>query len=115
MNASSRKAQQIIRQRALENHTRKSLRRGRSLATHVIAAGVPEADVQGVVNGLRTAAKKTGTAPVKVDRTHRTVEGKGRRLRPVNHYTADQVRQLAATYKPRKAEYRAARDLLLAA
>jgi len=91
-----------------------SLRKGRSLATHVIAAGVtdPKA-VSAVAGGLRSAAQRLGVAPVRTARTRRTVRGRSR-LRRVQHFTAAQVARLAASYKPRKPEYVAAVILLTA-
>lgn len=107
MNARSRQARRIIRQRSAF----RGLNRGRSLATHVLAAGTAPEDVPGVVNGLRTVARREGVAPVRTRRTHRTLAGPGR-LRTVNHYTAAQVRTLAAAYRPRKAQYVAAKRAL---
>jgi beta-phosphoglucomutase-like phosphatase (HAD superfamily) len=104
-----RAARRIVRDRAAATRTAASLRRGRALATHLIAAGVEDAKtVEGAANGLRAVAKRLGMEPVKVTRAHRTVKGKGDRLRLVHHFTAAQVATLRAAYKPRKAAYKAA-------
>lgn len=114
--ADRRTLRRIVRQRAAANRTVASLRRGRSLATHLLVAGVADAEtVKGAASGLRTVAKRIGVEPVKVVRSHRTVDGKQSRTRATHHYTTAQVARIAAAYKPRKATYRDARDLLLAA
>lgn len=113
MNAKAVAARSILRTRSAATRLRASLKRGRALATHVIAAGVPAADVAGVTNGLRSVAKRLHLAPVKVSRTRRTVEGKSR-LRKVGHYTAAQVAVMVTEYKPRKASFIAAKHALAA-
>jgi hypothetical protein len=113
MNARSTTARQILRTRSSHTRLTASLRRGRSLATHAIAAGVDIADVPGVVNGLRTVAKRLHVEPVKTSRTHRTITGTGR-MRSVGHYTTAQVQLLLTAYRPRKAEYIAAAHQLAA-
>ena len=113
MIAATRTARATVKSRSAHTRLTASLRRGRSLATHVIAAGVDIADVPGVVNGLRTVAKRLHVEPVKTSRTHRTVAGAGR-MRRVGHYTAAQVQLLLTAYRPRKAEYIAAAHQLAA-
>jgi hypothetical protein len=111
----SRKRLRTVRERAAATRFARSLHRGRALATHLIAAGVEDAEtVKGTVSGLRTVAKRLGVTPVKVTRAHRTVDGKAGRTQRTHHYTTAQVLRIAEAYKPRKAEYRAARVLLLA-
>jgi len=115
MNARSVQARQILRTRSANTRLHASLNRGRALATHVIAAGVPAEDVAGVTNGLRSVAKRLHVEPVKTTRTHRTIQGPGR-MRKVGHYTTAQVAVLVANYAPKKPAYRTARaHLLLAA
>lgn len=115
MQKSSRTRRRIVRDRATTTRFTASLRRGRSVATHLIAAGVTETDViDGVRSGLQSAAKRLGIEPVKVVRAHRTVEGKGGRTRRTYHFTAAQVARMARSYRPRKAEYRAALTLFIA-
>lgn len=104
MNQRSRTARRIIRERAAATRLVNSLRRGRSLTTHVLAAGVDAATAAGVASGLRSVAKRLGVQPVKVGRTHRNAN----RLRKSHHYTPAQVVVLRAAYRPRKAEYVAA-------
>ena len=106
MNASASKARRTVRARRAASALKASLRRGRSLATHAIAAGADADSVSGVVAGLRKAAAKLGMAPVRTVRTHRTTSGKESRTRRVGHWTSAQVALLAQAYKPRKAEYK---------
>lgn len=110
----SRTRRAVLRARANQNRTVASLKRGRSLATHLLVAGVDAETAKGVANGLRGVAKRLGVQPVKVDRTRRTLEGRNGRLRPVSHYTAAQVAFLVSQYKPRKAEYKQAKLALAA-
>jgi hypothetical protein len=112
----SRLRRRIVRERAAARRFVRSLYRGRSLATHLAFAGVEDAEtIKGAANGLRSVAKRIGVEPVKVARTHRTTDGRSPRLRRVNHYTAAQVAVIARSYKPRKAEYKAAMVLLVLA
>lgn len=112
---SNRTRRQTLKTRSAATRLAASLNRGRSIATHVIAAGVDKDAVAGVVNGLRSVAKRLHVEPVKVCRTHRTVADGYGRMRRVQHFTAAQVRVLAANYSPRKPEFKAARAFLLAA
>jgi hypothetical protein len=115
MTKTSRSRRRIVRERAAATRFTRSLRKGRSLATHAIAAGVDAETAAGVANGLRSVAKRIGMEPAKVARTHRTTEGRAARLRKVNHFTAAQVAELLRNYKPRKAEYKAAVVLMVLA
>lgn len=117
MNARARQARRTIRQRRADNALRASLKRGRAIATHALAAGIPEQDVQGFAAALVKQARKIGVTPAKVARTRNTVGGKGgrkARLRIVYHFTAAQVHVILGSYKPRKAEYKAAKLVLAA-
>lgn len=112
----SRLRRRIVRERAATHRFVRSLYKGRSIATHLAFAGVEDAEtIKGAANGLRSVAKRIGVEPVKVARTHRTADGRSPRLRKVNHYTPAQVARIAAAYKPRKAEYKAALVLLVLA
>jgi hypothetical protein len=115
MTKTSRLRRRIVRERAAATRFTASLKRGRSLATHAVAAGVDAETAAGVANGLRSVAKRIGMEPVKVARTHRTTEGKASRLRKVHHYSAAQVAELLRNYKPRKAEFKAAVVLMVLA
>lgn len=115
MTKTSRLRRRIVAERSAATRLTRSLRRGRSLATHAVAAGVDAATAAGVAGGLRTVAKRIGVEPVKVVRTHRTTEGRAPRLRKVNHFTAAQVDVLLRNYKPRKAEFKAAVVLMVLA
>jgi hypothetical protein len=117
MNARTRHARRTLAQRSADTRFHASLKRGRALATHAIAAGIASENVPGFVNGLRTTAKRLGVTPVKITRTRNTVDGKGgrkARLMVVHHYTADQVQIINRAYKPRKAAYVQARLALAA-
>lgn len=114
MSPNSRTRRSVVRERGRQTRFTASLKRGRSLATHLIAAGVDAETAKGVATALRTVAKRLGVEPVKVDRTRRTVEGRNGRLRPVNHFTSVQVALLVSQYKPRKAEYKMAKLALAA-
>jgi hypothetical protein len=116
MLARSRKNLSTLRERSARTRDRASLKRGRSLATHLLMAGIDAETAKGMVIPLRGIAKRTDMQPVKVARTRNTVSGKGgrkARLRTVNHYTTAQVQTLTSVYKPRKAEYVAAKRVLV--
>lgn len=116
MTKTSRLRRRAVAERAAATRFARSLHRGRSLATHLVAAGVVDPEtVKGAANGLRSVAKRIGVEPVKVARTHRTADGRSPRLRKVNHYTAAQVAVIARSYKPRKQEYKAALVMLVLA
>jgi hypothetical protein len=117
MNANARNARRIVRERSAATRFTSSLKHGRAIATHLVAAGFDDETVKGMANALRNVAKKLEIEPVKVSRTRNTADGKGGRkakLRKVSHYTSAQVQRMAAAYKPRKAEYKAARLTLAA-
>ncbi|MGW3628032.1 hypothetical protein [Streptomyces sp. NPDC000880] len=86
----------------------------RSLTTHVIATGTDRDNVSGAVAALRTQAKKAGIRG-RAARIRRTFDGHARRVRTVYRYTAAQVAEIVANYKPRKPEYKAIRAALAAA
>lgn len=100
--------------RAVAQAARRVRTGARSLVTHVIATGADAATVKGVVKALRTAAKNAG---VKGRRAHirRSFDGARNVVKTVYRYTRAQVAQIAAAYKPRKAEYKAVRAALIAA
>lgn len=114
MNAKARTARRTIRTRSAQTRLTASLNRGRSIATHVLAAGVDAEAVAGVVNGLRSVAKRIGELPVKICRTHRTITQAHGRMRRVGHYTTAQLRRLIAAYKPKKPSFIAALTVLAA-
>ncbi|MFI6686661.1 hypothetical protein [Streptomyces sp. NPDC050485] len=126
MSATSRRAAAVIRNRARANRAAARERRAaviaarrirtgpRSLATHVIATGAARAIVSGAVAALRTQAKKAGIRGTAA-RIRRTLNGRARRAVTVYRYTAEQVAQIVANYKPRKAEYQDIRTALAAA
>jgi len=88
-------------------------RKPRSLASHLLAAGLDRDTAAGAANGLRAVAKRLGITPAAVGRTRRTVRGGRGRLHTVARYTRQQVLAIAAAYRPRKTGYREARALVL--
>jgi hypothetical protein len=114
MNDRSTKARRTIRERSAATRLTASLRRGRALATHLLAAGIDTETAKGVANGLRSVAKRLHVAPVRMTRTPRTLDGRDGHSRRVGHYTSGQVHLLLIAYKPRRAEYVAAKNLALA-
>jgi hypothetical protein len=108
MNDRSRTARKILRQRSRDTRLTASLNRGRSLATHALAAGLDADTAKGVANGLRSVAKRLHVTPVRVTRTRRTLNGRDGHSHRVQHFTTAQVRLLAANYNAKKPAYRAA-------
>ncbi|MFK0279475.1 hypothetical protein ACIQVL_03240 [Streptomyces sp. NPDC090499] len=119
-------ARTVLRDRVRANRTASAARRevaraarrvrttARSLATHVIATGADRETVKGVVKALRTAAKNAGIKGRRA-RIRRTAQGFKRHAVTAYRYTRAQVAQIAAAYKPRKAEYKTVRAALIAA
>ncbi|WP_411147442.1 hypothetical protein [Streptomyces sp. A30] len=89
----------------------------RSLVTHVIATGADTPTVKGVVKALQGVAKKARTNGLKGKRARirRSFDGARNVVKTVYRYSREQVAQIAAQYKPRKAEYKAVRAALIAA
>lgn len=116
MNRTARTARQIVKARAAQTRLIASCkRRPRSLATHVIALGVPEEDRAGLTNGLRTVAKRLKVQGIAAT-TRRTSEGgRSTGTRPVQHFTRAQIAVLFAAYRPRKGAYVAAKAAFLTA
>ncbi|MFG2141908.1 hypothetical protein [Streptomyces sp. NPDC048650] len=124
--ANSRRATAIVRNRARANREAARARRvattaarrvrtgPRSLTTHVIATGAPLDVVSGATDALRIQARKAGIRG-RAARIRRTLNGHARRVVTVYRYTAEQVAQIVANYKPRKAEYKVIRAALVAA
>ena len=109
MNVSSRKAAQLLRDRRRANQKR-------TISTHVRKATTDTAAVKGVTAALRKTARDlrtTGQLGKVQTRTGKVAAGVvGKTYR----YTAAQIARIAASYKPRKAEYKAvAARLALAA
>jgi hypothetical protein len=107
-NAAARKA---LRQRSATTRARAAIaRRGEaSLTRHAIAAGLPLGEARSMAGSLKRNAEKLG------------VEGHAVRLKATRaprrdtstRYTRDQVRMTAMQYRPRKPEFKTARDFLL--
>ncbi|MFI9598918.1 hypothetical protein ACIHCX_03385 [Streptomyces sp. NPDC052043] len=114
---SNRTRRAALKARATANRLVASCkRRPRSIATHLIAAGVDAQTASGAASGMKAAAKRIGLAPAQVARTRRTTAGgRARITRTVTRWTRNQLRRLLAAYNPRKAEYRAAVARLAAA
>lgn len=108
MNASSRTARQIIKARRAANAKR-------SISTHVAKVTADRAERKAVTSALRNQAKKLreagqlGKVQVRTCYVTATVTG------PNYRYNAAQIARVAAAYRPRKAEYKAVREALIAA
>lgn len=108
--ATRRTLRAIRRHRAAANRLVAAVkRRPHSIATHLIAAGVDRTTAAGAASGMRSVAKRIGIEPAETGRTHRTVQGgRSRATHRVYRFTAAQVARIAAAYRPRKPEYKAA-------
>jgi thiamine pyrophosphokinase len=109
MNAASRKARQILRNRRRANQKR-------TITTHVAKTTTDTATAKAVTAALRKTARtlrqagQLGKVQTRISHVTATVVG------PVYRYTAAQIALIAAAYRPRKAEYKAvAARLALAA
>lgn len=111
MNAKARTARQTIKNRTATNRARGVIRRQgeASLTRHAVAAGLPIHEARSMASSLRTNAKKLGVNGHEV-----AVRKNGRRVTSTR-YTATQVREIAAAYRPRIAARKTARSYLLAA
>lgn len=121
MKASAVTARATLRQRIRDNRREagirrlkaSTLRRPRSLTTHVLAAGIDTDTARGVAGSLRTVAKRLGIKPEQTTRSRRSAQGgRPRHGHRVYRYTRSQVQTITAAYKPRKAEYRSAAGVL---
>lgn len=110
MNATARTARQIIKARRAEA---KAHKQGlHTLTSHVIRAGVAEADASGVAGALRSKGKTLDVCGHTALMVRKTANG----VRPVKgakRYTKAQFLTLAAAYNPRAAKYVAAKAQLI--
>lgn len=108
MNARTRTERATLRQRIRTQRAASRIaRRGSaSLATHVIAAGLPVTQARTVASSLRRNAQKLGLVGTTV-RVH-----VGRRMRTAHRFTPAQVAAAASAYRPRRAEYRLVAEAL---
>ena len=106
MNAKARTARQIVKARRAANAKR-------SLSTHVAKVTADRAARKAVTAALRKNAKglretgQLGKVQTRVCYVTASVTG------PNYRYNAAQVARIAAAYRPRKAEYKIVRELLL--
>ncbi|MFG2512627.1 hypothetical protein [Streptomyces sp. NPDC048584] len=100
--------------RTVAQATRRVRTGARSLVTHIIATGADRKTVESVADALRTVAKKRGVKGRRA-RIRRSFNGARNIVKTIYRYTRAQVAQIAAQYKPRKAEYKAVRAALIAA
>lgn len=118
MRQNARTARQTIASRRAANAAPAATRRAQrriarqgeaTLNRHAVATGLTEQQAASMVGTLRKKAKELGV-------TGRQVAiRKGSRRTVCTRYTAAQVAQIAMVYRPRKAEFRIARQYLLAA
>jgi hypothetical protein len=107
MNASARKAQQIVTARRRAN-------KKRSLSS-VVATVTENVQARKTVTAALRKAAKTLREAGKLGRVQRRIRRIGVAVRLNYRYTVAQVAAIAAAYRPRKAEYVAVRNALAAA
>ncbi|MFD5564504.1 hypothetical protein [Kitasatospora griseola] len=102
MNASTRAARQLIRQRTRTQRAAARIRRNghATIATHAIAQGLTHREAASVAGSLRKAAAKLRITGTQV-RVHA-----GRHMRDARHYTPAEVAAMCTIYRPRKTEYK---------
>ncbi|MFF7838840.1 hypothetical protein ACFZC6_08495 [Streptomyces ossamyceticus] len=116
-------ARRVLRDRVRANRAASAERRtvakaarrvrtvARSLFTHAAATGATRETAKAVAAALAKAVDRAGVKGHRY-RTRRTAKGFLRHARTAYRYTRAQI---AAAYKPRKAEYKAVRAALIAA
>lgn len=111
MNTNARQARATIRHRQASTRATARIRRNgeASLTTHALAAGLPIRAARSVASSLRSNAAKLGITGRLVQ-----VRRHGAR-RDCQLYTVAAVALAAAQYKPRKPQYKTARQHMLAA
>lgn len=117
MNQQARTARQTIRNRRAVNSAPAATRRAQArirrqgeatLNRHALAAGLNAKDAQSMAGSLRTNAKKLDVAG------HVVPIRKGGRRKTATRYTVADVKLVCTAYRPRKAEFKTARDFMLA-
>jgi hypothetical protein len=108
MNATTRTARRILRDRTRTQRAAARIRRNHTatLTTHGIATGLTRREAASMAQTLRKEAKRnniTGTPT----RTHA-----GRHMRDALCYTPAQVAAIATTYRPRKPAFKIAAAIL---
>jgi len=113
MNASTRRAAAILRQRRRDNKLPTGTR---SMASHCAAAGLEPELAAGIGNALHSKAKQLHLTP-NTGRAFRSTMGRlpGVTGRRVHRYTEAQFLQAVTAYNPRAARFIDARNFLLAA
>jgi hypothetical protein len=114
MNATTRTARQILRNRRQENRAAK---RPHTLASHALRAGLDADVASGVSGSLRSKGKQINVTGTAVRMFRKNADGQKIWRRPVKNarrYTIVEFAKLVAAYKPRAARYVAARTTLLA-
>jgi hypothetical protein len=104
MNATTRNARQILRQRTRTHRATAKIRRQgvATLATHCVAAGLGIKEARTVAGSLRKNANKagvTGTAGISY--------AKRIPARTCTRYSPAEVARIAVVYRPRKPAYKA--------
>ena len=99
-----------LRDRIRTNRAAAKIRRQgvATIAAHLIAVGLTPKDARSAAATLRKNAAKAG-----VEGTPGVSYAKRVPCRPCTRYTVQEVAVAAAAYKPRKAEYKAAKAALL--
>ncbi len=114
MNASTRRARQIIRDRRAANRAAK---KPHTLKSHCLRSGLDDTLAGGVAGALRSKGKSCGITGRAVRMFRKNAAGQKLWKRPVKgarRFTKNDFLKLVAAYSPRAAKYVAARQVLLA-
>ena len=105
-------ANRVLRDRIRSNRAAARIRRrgAGSIATHCIAAGLRPGEARSVASTLRKHVAKAGVTGVAGTAYNGRVPA-----HPCTRFTRSQIGRLAASYRPRKAAYKAARAVLISA
>lgn len=115
MRQNARTARQTIAKRRAANAAPAATRRAQrriarqgeaTLNRHAVATGLTEQQAQQMASSLRSNAKKLGVAG------HKVAIRKNSRRTECTRYTVAQVAAIAMVYRPRKAEFKTARNIL---
>lgn len=114
MNAKTRRARQIIRDRRAANRAAK---KPHTLKSHCLRSGLDDSLAGGIAGALRSKGKACGITGKAVRMFRKNAAGQKMWKKPVKgarRFTKDEFRNLASAYSPRVAKYVAARQVLLA-
>ncbi len=113
MNATARRARQIIRDRRAANRAAK---KSHTLKSHCLRSGLDNTLAGGIAGALRSKSKACGITGKAVRMFRRNAAGHKMWKQPVKgarRFTKGEFLKLVAAYSPRATKYVAARQLLL--